>query len=228
MKTNASWISGNQILFWTLAALPLVAAIMLLPLFPDQIPAHYGMDGIVNRWGSKYEILIIPISTLGVAAMLAVFQKIEKKMKTHTPQNDKVFAVSMIVFLLIFWVLNIYLFYTAYTKTENITQAGMDLMRLLAIIIGVALIFIGNILPKCKQNSLMGIRTKWTLENEQVWYKTHRLGGGLFVLAGAAVILLNLFLFKSFASLVSLLAAVAVLSAVCIVYSAAIYKKEMQ
>jgi uncharacterized membrane protein len=225
---NKSWVTRNLILFWTLSALPLVAAVLLLPLFPDQIPAHYGLDGVVDRWGSKYEILITPISTLGVAALLIAIQKASQRMKSYNPQNEKSFAVSLIAFLLLFWVLNIYIFYTSYTKTEDIMQTGMDMMRLLAVIMGIVFILIGNVLPKCKQNMLIGIRTKWTLENEQVWYKTHRMGGVLFVAAGCAVIVLNLFLFQSFASLICLLAALAVLTAACAIYSAALYKKETQ
>jgi uncharacterized membrane protein len=30
----------------------------------------------------------------------------------------------------------------------------------------------------------MGIRTPWTISNEEVWNKTHRLGGKMFILAG--------------------------------------------
>jgi uncharacterized membrane protein len=29
-------------------------------------------------------------------------------------------------------------------------------------------------------NWTIGIRTPWTLSNEEVWYKTHKLGGKLF------------------------------------------------
>ena len=30
----------------------------------DQIPAHYGADNQVDRWGSKYESLIFPLLTI--------------------------------------------------------------------------------------------------------------------------------------------------------------------
>ncbi|MFQ5679162.1 MAG: SdpI family protein [Gemmatimonadota bacterium] len=33
----------------------------------------------------------------------------------------------------------------------------------------------------------MGIRTLWTLESEEVWRKTHRLGGRTFVAGGAVM-----------------------------------------
>lgn len=50
--------------------------------------------------------------------------------------------------------------------------------------IGVLFIVLGNYLPKIKPNYFIGIRTPWTLENETVWQKTHRLGGKVFVVMG--------------------------------------------
>lgn len=38
-----------------------MATLAILPHLPEQIPAHYGFDGQVDRWGSKYEALIFPV-----------------------------------------------------------------------------------------------------------------------------------------------------------------------
>jgi uncharacterized membrane protein len=35
---------------------------------------------------------------------------------------------------------------------------------------------------------LVGIRTPWTLASEEVWIKTHRLGGKLMVLGGLLIV----------------------------------------
>lgn len=37
-------------------------------------------------------------------------------------------------------------------------------------------------------NLFVGIRTPWTLASEEVWYRTHRLAGWLFVLAGVVIL----------------------------------------
>jgi uncharacterized membrane protein len=47
------------------------------------------------------------------------------------------------------------------------------------------------------KNTLVGIRTPWTIANELIWDKTHRLGGWLFVLSGIVLILKGLILPKS-------------------------------
>ena len=39
-------------------------------------------------------------------------------------------------------------------------------------------------MPKVPQNYYLGIKTPWALENEEVWRKTHRMGGHIFVFVG--------------------------------------------
>ncbi|MFH1583086.1 MAG: SdpI family protein, partial [Candidatus Falkowbacteria bacterium] len=41
---------------------------------------------------------------------------------------------------------------------------------------------------KIKMNWFMGIRTPWTLSSEEVWNKTHRFGGKMFILAGLLMV----------------------------------------
>ena len=56
------------------------------------------------------------------------------------------------------------------------------------LMIGILFFVMGAIMPRLKPNWFMGIRTPWTLSNETVWIKTHRMGGILFKLAAIAVL----------------------------------------
>ena len=51
-------------LYIILMFLPLIAVVVAYPFLPDQIPAHYGMDNQVTRWGNKSETFIFPVITL--------------------------------------------------------------------------------------------------------------------------------------------------------------------
>jgi uncharacterized membrane protein len=59
-----------------------------------------------------------------------------------------------------------------------------------ATLLGVGLLFmiIGNLLPRTRSNWWMGIRTPWTMENENVWRATHRLAGKTFMLGGGITV----------------------------------------
>jgi|GEM_PF-2045961 len=50
--------------------------------------------------------------------------------------------------------------------------------------LGWLFIVIGNLMPKLKTNPWAGIRVKWTLEDPQIWYKTHRFAGRLWFAGG--------------------------------------------
>jgi len=45
---------------------------------------------------------------------------------------------------------------------------------------------------KLTKNFFVGIRTPWTLASDEVWLRTHRLGGKLFVLAGGFLFIAGL------------------------------------
>jgi uncharacterized membrane protein len=55
-------------------------------------------------------------------------------------------------------------------------------------LIGLVLVLIGNVLPRLRPNSAMGIRTRWTLRDETVWMKTHRAGGYILVVLGVMLV----------------------------------------
>ncbi|MCL1984515.1 MAG: DUF1648 domain-containing protein [Methanomassiliicoccaceae archaeon] len=54
----------HYIILFVLALLPLIVALIALPFMPDTVPAHRSWGGIVDRWGSKYETLVLPAIAL--------------------------------------------------------------------------------------------------------------------------------------------------------------------
>ena len=64
-------------------------------------------------------------------------------------------------------------------------QAAITVITLL---VGGLFIIVGNYLGKVRRNFFIGIRTPWTLASDEVWARTHRVGGWLFVMAGIAII----------------------------------------
>jgi uncharacterized membrane protein len=72
----------------------------------------------------------------------------------------------------------------------------------------------------------MGIRTPWTLSNEDIWIKTHRLGGKLFF-AGGIVILVAAFL-PAYLSSVIITSMIAIVAIIPIAYSYFMFKNGMK
>lgn len=57
---------------------------------------------------------------------------------------------------------------------------------------GTALLFVvvGNVLGQIRPNFFVGIRVPWTLADEEVWRRTHRLAARVWVLGGLACLAL--------------------------------------
>ena len=87
---------------------------------------------------------------------------------------------------LIFWVMPFVSLLTGGVTVmlERGVRSAGALSSLMALGFGLLFILLGNYMPKFRQNSFMGIRVKWTLENEANWNAT-RVAGGFACLAGA-------------------------------------------
>lgn len=94
----------------------------------------------------------------------------------------------------------------------------------MAIVIRLLLAALGNWMGKLLRNFYIGIRTPWTIANDEVWDRTHRLSGPLFVIHGLAVVICGLFAPERicFWFLMVGLGAIALL---CTVYSIVVYHR---
>jgi uncharacterized membrane protein len=68
--------------------------------------------------------------------------------------------------------------------------AGWDISpsRVLPTLVGLFLIVFGNVEPRMRPNWFLGTRTPWTLSSDDVWRRTHRVGGRLSIGGGVLMI----------------------------------------
>ncbi len=59
--------------------------------------------------------------------------------------------------------------------------------KIAIVALGLMFIAIGNYMPQVKDNYLFGVRTAWTLASPEVWRKTHRLSGAMWMIAGLLI-----------------------------------------
>jgi len=216
---------SRRLITWILAFLPLIITVIALPVLSDKIPAHYGLDGYVTRFGSKYEMLLIPMITIIFCFLWLFLEKHLMKDSEKGPHNVRViFWISLIVNLT-FTALTAWFLHTAYVEAESIKNVSVDYLKIVAIALSINWIVIGNVLPKCKQNGLVGIRTPWTLASENNWYKTHRMGGKIALITGIISGLLCIVFNGTIGMWISLGSSIAMLVPI-VIYSYLVYKHE--
>ena len=92
-----------------------------------------------------------------------------------------------------------------------------------ALAAGLGLLFavLGNLMGKLTKNFFVGIRTPWTLASDEVWLRTHRFGGKVFVVTGLGLIVASVL----GAGLGLVVWCLIVASLIPVVYSYVIYRR---
>ncbi len=191
-------------------AIPFVYLASIWTSLPERVPVHWDLHGNVNRWGSKIELILIPfLLPLLMYALLTFLPKIDPKKKIEAMGN-KLYHLKFILTIFMS-ALATYIIYTA--KSESLGS-----FNYITIFLGSLFAVMGNYFQSIKPNYFIGIRTPWTLENEDVWRKTHQLGGKMWLVGGLAIILSGLFLKESI-SFIIMIAITLCIVIVPVVYS---------
>lgn len=176
-----------SLLFFSI--LPLIITLIALNYLPNMIPAHYGFNGQVDRYGSKYESLIIPCISIFFFIFLFLITKYSIKKNS---QNEKILFYTNLFTILLFNLLTYVFLYSSFKNITNLSNSFST--KFISIFMGIFLIVLGNFLPKCKKGTMIGIRTAATCSNDEVWFKTHRIGGKLFVIWGIIFTIISIFI----------------------------------
>ena len=214
----------KKIIFYCLMVLPLVVVLFSLQFLPNQIPVHYDINNQVNRWGSKYEILILPSFTIIFGFIMLRMAKFSGKQEGSGKNNENICIIAGILTLILFDVMTGYFLYAGFNKVENLSSIALDVNRLFIGILGISMVILGNIMPKLRWNSVMGLRTRWSMKNETTWKKSQRFGGISFIIGGI-VILVICFLTKGSVCLLLAMGALAILVVIDVNYTYKISKK---
>jgi uncharacterized membrane protein len=186
------------------------------PLLPDKVPIHWNFQGEINGYGSKwFGAFGLPLINLALYVMLFVLPYIDPKRKNYADFQS---TYQFIKYLLIVFFLGIEVF-TLLLATGAVVNQPMFIQ----ILISLLFILLGNVMGRVKHNYFVGIKTPWTLANEDVWRKTHRLAAPLWVIGGIVNILLAA-LGASFNG-ISFGIIVAIITIVPMVYSYFAYQK---
>ena len=180
---------------------------------------HWNAKGVADGYAGKFlGLAAIPLMTLAFYAFfsflprIAVFGKNLEKFKLQYVGFKLVFTVFMCVIYIATVLVNL-------GRDVNIPAIVMASMVVL-------FYYIGWMLKYCKRNYFIGIRTPWTLASENVWDRTHALGGLVFRKM-AILLLVCLVLPPEFAFIVLM---VAILSATLLLvgYSYILWAKEQK
>ncbi len=176
------WLIYNVVL--TLAALGVSIFLGWVrpDLLPEKVPVHWGIDGQPDQWvqgaGVRPYLVIVP-------AFMAFFVLLSLVLPWLSPQQFSIDRFRHTYNYLMALVMTLFAYIHAVALAGSLE---LDVNMTKVVLGGMFLFFalFGNVMGKVQRNFFVGIRTPWTLADETVWIRTHRLAAWLWV-AGSLV-----------------------------------------
>jgi len=147
------------------------------PDLPEQIPTHWNILGEIDQFAPKSTgTWMLPLMMLAMSMLFGLLPKLDPKKDkyVHFQKEWKIIQGTLISFFA----------YLQFAILYISTHPQTEMMPLMFIGLGSLFILLGNYLSKIRQNYFIGIKTPWTLSDEENWNKTHRYGSWCFVIAG--------------------------------------------
>ena len=173
----------NKFRFRKNSKISIIASLVILIIFnalfynkmPDQLPTHWNFQGQADDYSSKFQAMVMIQGFLVLMNLFLCF------MLDNDPKNERqnnflmtLTKLSMPIMMIVIYVITILAGLGREVNTSVI----------ISLLMGVLFIAIGNYMPKVKRNYTVGIKLPWTLNSDENWRRTHRLGGICFILMG--------------------------------------------
>lgn len=200
-----------------LILIPMVFGLLIFKFLPTEMAIHFGVgaeaDGYAN---SMIAVTLIPLVLLAIH--LLCFWLTSKFYKGHA-QEKKIVE-------LVYWMIPILCIFSMSTIYAIAFELQMRISLIFYLLFSLMFIFIGNYLPKCRRNHMMGVKIKWTLANEENWNMTHRFTGKVWFGCGVACLPCMLIPDRYF--IYPMIAIIAVTALIPFTYSYLYYKKQVR
>ena len=195
-----------------------LAGVALMGRLPEQVAIHFGPSGQPDNYvGKLLALALIPALQAVMLAMFAILPRIDPLGENIQKFGDMYNWLVLVIIGFLGYIHGVVLLW----------NIGYEFAVMQAVVPAIAVLyyFIGMVMERAEQNWFVGIRTPWTLSNEEVWQNTHALGGTLFKIA--AVIALGGLVLPQYA-VVLIAGPAALLAVVTTVYSYWDYRRVTQ
>jgi uncharacterized membrane protein len=187
-----------------------------------QYPVHWGLDGQPDRYGSRWEAFLgVPVIAMLMTGLMSALPSFDPR-GDNLRRSSPAYLTAWLGSLGLLALLQLGLTLTAL----GIWPDGGDSPFMRVMLGGVSLLVLltGNVLGKARPNWFFGLRTPWTLSSDLAWEKSHRVGGRLMVLAGAAGLLASL-VFPVMAAALCLMVGLGAATLTAAVYSYVVWRR---
>ncbi len=157
-------------------------SVYVYPQLPKKVASHWNAAGEVDDYMEKtLGTFLMPVIGVIMAVLFLLIPKIDP-LKKNIEEFRRYYDGFIILMMLFLFYIHILVILWNMNIRYNMNQV-------LAPAFAVLFYYCGILIENSKRNWFIGIRTPWTLSDEEVWKKTHDQGGKLFKAAGIIALL---------------------------------------
>lgn len=167
----AGYVLGGFALFWGL---------------PENVPPSWTVSAGRTLWlGGPMVAFLLPTA---VAITDFLLRGLSVKQPVDEPNSQNVLAIYDAI-MLRFTVFVMGVHGAVLLAVLGLLSGRRWAAQLVPLMLGFAMISIGNLLPRTRPNLAIGIRTRLTLSDRALWMRVHRWAGYMVVAGGAVIVL---------------------------------------
>ena len=192
----------NPRIAWILTVVSVIVSVVAYPFLPELVPSHWNVQGEIDgMMGRLPTVLLLPAIIVVMVVLRDWLPKLDPRRENYAEFQGtyQLIINALVLFLLVLHVAILAVGLGVKVDVSTFVQVG----------IGLLLMVIGNELSRVQPNYFVGIRTPWTLTDPENWRRTHRMGGRVMVISGAAIALAGVLLPSFFAFVVTMLSVLA-------------------
>lgn len=222
-------------IMWIVAMLPVIVTSLVFQFIPDTIPMHHDLAGNTDRWGNKAESFIFPavilVITLFWNLMINAYEKKAAKAgndkeRVEATQSAKLLGIVGVCQAVMFSVMDFFILYSSVLQAnEGGDMATVDIAKISCILCGIMFMVLGNYMTKAKRNATIGVRTVWSMHNDNTWRRSNRMGAYAIITAGLLTVITAAFTGGMICT-VMMLVYLIVAAVFAVVYSKIVYDDE--
>jgi hypothetical protein len=156
-------------------ALGYIAGLVALPRFPGLFLEQALFARFLVAFG-------LPTTALAIDLL---FRSLWAHDRVRTGNGAFEATYTAIVFRLVLFVVALHGLVMAELVGQYVPKVWA--MRAVVLLLGLTFVAVGNLLPRTRPNVAIGVRTRQTLANGQMWNQVHRVGGYVTVAWGVVI-----------------------------------------
>ena len=169
---------------WYPLLLALLGTLLSLAVYarlPEPMAVHWNAQGRPDGWmPRRFAAFLGPVLLLVIWQVLRLARRIDPQQENYSRFDDAYETIVAAVLVLLL---------ATHVVTVGVALGyPVPVGRVVPVLVGALFVVTGNVMPRLRANWWFGVRTPWTLSNDRVWARTHRLAG--FCMTGAGIVII--------------------------------------